>query len=115
MRLENILEEYKSSRVSSDCTKKNSKWQIDLFGLECLCNASVAQQNEPYSKKFTNKKSGASNCCDKKKPKQNRLLSVPLCSTHVKQGREVRIFFPTVSKGPHSVLPCYMAFKTEKH
>lgn len=34
MRIENILEEYKSSRVSSDCTKKNCKWQINLFVLE---------------------------------------------------------------------------------
>lgn len=34
MRIENILEEYKSSRVSSDCTKKNCKWQTNLFVLE---------------------------------------------------------------------------------
>lgn len=31
-----------------------------------LCDAPMAQQNELYSKMFSNKKSGANNCCEKK-------------------------------------------------
>lgn len=64
MKLENILEQYKSYGVSSECTKQKWKWQIDLFGLERLCNACVVQQNEPYSKIFSGKTSRVSNYCD---------------------------------------------------
>lgn len=107
MRIENILEEYTSSKVSSDCTKKNCKWQINLFVLE----GSVMPL-------WHNRMNSTLKCSVIKSQEQitvvrkNGLLSSVLYGTHVIKVRRQKSLASSI-QGTCSVSPCYMAFKTQ--